>query len=136
MIRHTSYKLHSKHFLAYTLWKILHLTQNFYTTSGCDGCDKYEVCHYHHHPPNQHHQHLLIIILITSGISLECSGEVLLSTSHSETHALVPDHTHTHHRHHHQPGLHQHHHHHHHHENFLLFLEKLHIVVKIIISRY
>ena len=26
------------------LWKILHLGQNFYTTSGCDGCDKYEVC--------------------------------------------------------------------------------------------
>ena len=25
-----------------TLWKILHLTQNFYTS--CDGCDKYEVC--------------------------------------------------------------------------------------------
>ena len=22
----------------------LHLTQNFYTTSDCDGCDKYEVC--------------------------------------------------------------------------------------------
>ena len=26
------------------LLPILHLTQNFYTTSGCDGCDKYEVC--------------------------------------------------------------------------------------------
>ena len=24
-------------------WKILHLTDFFYTTSGCDGCDKYEV---------------------------------------------------------------------------------------------
>ena len=24
--------------------KILHLTDFFYTTSGCDGCDKYEVC--------------------------------------------------------------------------------------------
>ena len=36
-------KLHSRHFLSYTLWKILHLTKNFYTTSGCDGCDKYEV---------------------------------------------------------------------------------------------
>ena len=37
-------KLDSMHFLSYTLWTILHLTQNFYTTSGCDGCDKYEVC--------------------------------------------------------------------------------------------
>ena len=36
-------KLHSKHFLSCTLWKILHWTQNFYTTSGGDGCDKYEV---------------------------------------------------------------------------------------------
>ena len=25
-------------------WKILHLTEFFYTTSGCDGCDKYQVC--------------------------------------------------------------------------------------------
>ena len=24
--------------------EILHLTEYFYTTSGCDGCDKYEVC--------------------------------------------------------------------------------------------
>ena len=23
--------------------EILHLTEYFYTTSGCDGCDKYEV---------------------------------------------------------------------------------------------
>ena len=39
----------------------------------------------------------MIMILITSRISLECSGEVLLNTSHSETHALVPDHHHHHH---------------------------------------
>ena len=25
-------------------WKILHSAKSFYTTSGCDGCDKYEVC--------------------------------------------------------------------------------------------
>ena len=34
----------SKQFLSCTHWKILHLTGNFYTISGCDGCDKYEVC--------------------------------------------------------------------------------------------
>ena len=26
-------------------WKILHLAKSFYTTGGCDGCDKYEVWH-------------------------------------------------------------------------------------------
>ena len=30
--------------LSFTLYKILHLTQFCYTTNGCDGCDKYEVC--------------------------------------------------------------------------------------------
>ena len=25
-------------------WKILHLAEIVYTTSGCDGCDKYQVC--------------------------------------------------------------------------------------------
>ena len=30
-------------FFTYPL-EILHLTEYFYTTSGCDGCDKYEVC--------------------------------------------------------------------------------------------
>ena len=33
----------TKQFLLRTNWKILHLTEFFYTTSGCDGCDKYEV---------------------------------------------------------------------------------------------
>ena len=33
-------------FLSSPLWKILHLTEIFYTTSGCDGCDKYEVWSY------------------------------------------------------------------------------------------
>ena len=33
-----------KQFLSRNHWKILHLTDFFYTTSGCDGCDKYEVC--------------------------------------------------------------------------------------------
>ena len=32
-----------KQFLSRNHWKILHLTDFFYTTSGCDGCDKYEV---------------------------------------------------------------------------------------------
>ena len=40
-------KLHTfcktEHFLSRIHWKILHLTEHFYTTSGCDGCDKYEV---------------------------------------------------------------------------------------------
>ena len=31
-------------FLSHIHWKILHLTEYVYTTSGCDGCDKYEVC--------------------------------------------------------------------------------------------
>ena len=30
-------------FLLRIQWKILHLTELFYTPSGCDGCDKYEV---------------------------------------------------------------------------------------------
>ena len=34
----------SKQLLSRIHWKILHLTEYFYTTSGCDGCDKYEVC--------------------------------------------------------------------------------------------
>ena len=33
----------SKQFLSRIHWKILHLTEFFYTTSGCDGCDKYEA---------------------------------------------------------------------------------------------
>ena len=35
-----------QHFALFFLcanWKILHLI-SFYTTSGCDGCDKYQVC--------------------------------------------------------------------------------------------
>ena len=35
----------SKNFHSRTHWKILHLTEIFYTTSGCDGCDKYQVWH-------------------------------------------------------------------------------------------
>ena len=34
----------SKQFLSRIHWKILHLHWFFYTTIGCDGCDKYEVC--------------------------------------------------------------------------------------------
>ena len=33
----------SKQLLSRTNWKILHLTNFFYTTSGCDGCDNYQV---------------------------------------------------------------------------------------------
>ena len=33
----------SKLFLSRTYWKILHLTEFVYTTSGCDGCDNYQV---------------------------------------------------------------------------------------------
>ena len=32
-----------KHFFSCSNWKILHLAKFFYTTSGCDSCDKYEV---------------------------------------------------------------------------------------------
>ena len=32
-----------KQFFSRNHWKILHLADFFYTTSGCDGCDKYEV---------------------------------------------------------------------------------------------
>ena len=79
----------------------------------------------------------MIMILITSGISLECSGEVLLNTSHSETHALVPDH---HHHHHYCCPHHCHHHHHqhhyhrpHHHQPDLVFPLLLSIILIIII---
>ena len=34
----------SKQFHSRNRWKILHLTEIFYTTSGFDGCDKYPVC--------------------------------------------------------------------------------------------
>ena len=38
----------SKHFFPRTNWKTLHLTEFFHTTSDCDGCDNYQVCHSAH----------------------------------------------------------------------------------------
>ena len=41
----TTHFMHAitKQVLLRTNWKILHLTEFVYTTSGCDGCDKYLV---------------------------------------------------------------------------------------------
>ena len=37
------YTVHCKAVFSHSSWKFLHLARLFYTTSGCDGCDKYEV---------------------------------------------------------------------------------------------
>ena len=41
--KNVSEKVKYMHFF-HSIWKNLHLTENFYTDTACGVCDKYEVC--------------------------------------------------------------------------------------------
>ena len=63
-------------------WKILHLTEFFYTTSGCDGCDIYQVWVLRQMGKSYHHyseciqQSDEIAINMTTIINIIISGQI------------------------------------------------------------
>ena len=69
--KNVSEKVKYMHFF-HSIWKNLHLTENFYTDiiHVCGVCDKYEVCHQH-----PHHHPLITIIFADKHFHLHLLAE-------------------------------------------------------------